>query len=227
MRISKICFICSIITVSLSAYSNSEIDSLLDDAKQAFVENKNVYGLFLIDEAGKIAERNKDYKSCQNIGEMCSNLPVESKRNERAKIILKKGADFALAEGRWYILGDIAKVLQKLGDKEGAISIYDEIFLEVKELKDKEAFITLKAKYAELGDPGRAQLCSRMIKALTISPPPGWRPLGETVRGPKKPPSEEVQSAQRQIEDMQVQKAIEYDTEKEKLKEKKKERRIY
>lgn len=219
--ITYIFFIALIIRGITYSYAIDEVNYLLDNSKKAFAEKKTEEGLLLLDKAAHTAETQKDAKACLKIGLTYAGLPNEFDRKEFAISILKKGAEFAMAEGDTLLLSEYAKTLKNLGEKDTTIQIYDYIFFKAGELKDKDTFSILKQKYEELGDTERAELCAKMIDALTIPPPPDWQPLGESVRGPKTAP-DSSQQYQRALSDQQVQATMDYFREKKKLEEQKK-----
>lgn len=220
MIIRDVVIILIISLLSLYSYAD-EIDSLLNDSVKAFSEKRTEDGFILLDKAAQLAEESKDPKMCLEIGKRYNELPGELERKNFAIAIFEKGAGFAKAQGKWAMLADFALAMQLLGEKDSAIGVYDEIFIKAGELRDVDAFGVLKVRYEELGDPERAELCGKMIDALTIPPPPNWQLLGETVRGPKES-SDVTGQVQRQIADQQVQKTMEYFIEKKKLEEQKK-----
>lgn len=217
----KIILIVFLILFFIPLLHSDEIDSLLVDSSKAFSENKTEEGLILLDKAAQIAESRKNAKACLRVGSAYIDLPSELERKSFAVDILKKGAGFAIEGEKWPMLGDFAMALQHLGEKDSAIEMYDEIFLKAGELRDKETISVLETRYNELGDKERVDICRKMIEALTIPPPPNWKPLGETVRGPKES-TDVTGQVQSQIASQQVQKTMEYFIEKKRLEQQKK-----
>ena len=201
---------------------NNELDSLLSGASKAFKENRIEEGLISLDTASQIAESQKNIKACLEIGLLYKDLPAELERNVFAADILKKGYRFAAEQKKWHILGKFAEALGELGEKDTAVEIYDIIFLQAGKNKDKDTFIALKKKYQKLGDSERVEFCDKMIKALTITPPPGQPVPIQTVRDPKRQPPMQVQQMQRQLSDQEIQQTLEYFREKKQLEHDKK-----
>lgn len=210
--------------INLTSFAFSDvkgINSLLDDSKKAFVENRVEEGLTLLDKAAQIAKDEKDAAMCLKIGLEYLGLPREYERKSFASVILKNGAEFALAQQKWQILAEYAEILQELGEKDTAVEIYDNIFLKAGEMRDKDTVIELKKRYTQLGDAERADICQKMIDALTIAPPQDWQPLGESVRGAKQVDTR-VQQSQGALADQEVQGAMDYFREKKKQEQQKK-----
>lgn len=202
---------------------DTAIKTLLVTANKALEENKTEEALISLDAAVQIAESEKDPQACLEIALLYEKLPAELERKEFAIDILEKGAVFAEQQKKLPLLWEFAGLLMEFGRNDSAIRLYDQLFIEAGQEKDKYDFIALKGQYEKLGDQERVALCDKMIKIISI-PPANWPLVGETIRGPKQTSSPQVQQYNRQLADQEIHQTVEHLQEKRQLEEDKKKR---
>lgn len=227
-----------IFSVSLFAAGETpdtaQVDNALAQGYTAVQKNQDDAAIRSFTEAGSLARRQGDWQGLIDagyglaaLGKTAEALPLFNDAVNAAK---QDGAVPGLI-GAAYALASLPENMNTLGL---AVEALDEAMKMVQATQDAEGAKTLAKAYQDLGRSDKAaqaqSLAARLAQAGgeetrgVTTPPPGWSPVGESIKGPKKVPVE-VQQLNRQSADRDISSKMEYIKRSEELEQRERERR--
>ena len=174
--------------------------SALGDTKKA---------LFLFDKAHKSASARKDWRGFVAVSYAYLSLPEEMKTKKKALSALNVSYKLSYSRKDWRGLFETAKAMLKTGEKNRTREILISSEKIVISSGSKNAANSFAVVAKQMGDKALYEkymtLASEVdTKAVSVTPPPGWKAYGESVAGPKKidPSAQEAMrhSADKEIE---------------------------
>ena len=157
---------------------------------------KGKEGLKACEEALRFSKTGEDWRGCIAVGYGLGSLPKKMKKKSAkeafllAKVIAVKLKDWrgGLKAGEGFL--SLAAAIKD------SIGCFDSAFSICKEQKSLEGVETLKEAFKKAGAISKSRECEEKAKEFKAmyaehkprrtSPPPGWSPVGETVREPKR-----------------------------------------
>lgn len=156
------------------------------------------------DAASKIVSQIKDWHGAVALGYAYASLPKELKTVESATQMWSKAKEWSDEADDWTGLVEAGRGFMSISKNAEAEECFDFAKDIVKELPTEQAIKALTQAYKKLGKEDKANECASFQAQVQQGPPPGWAPtVGESVRGTKTVPTE-VQLAQRESIDRDI-----------------------
>lgn len=206
----------------------SQVDNFLAQAYQAIEKDDTATGEELFNKAAKKAKTIGDWQGLIDAG---YGLAALGKIND-ALSAFQKGASIAKKQNSWqglvaagYALSSLPKEKNLLSQAETAFSDAQAI---AEQTKDVPGIMEVAKAFNAIGNPARGAQAQTVANALNrelggdsrgvkTPPPPGWSPVGKSVRDPNQV-SEESQRLNRASVDKDIDNKMAYIQEQERLK---------
>ena len=186
---------------------------------------KDEEGIKACEDALRFSKTREDWRGCIAVGYGLGSLPEGKKKSARGAFLSAKTIAARLKDWRGCLKAGEGFLSLAAAIKD-SIGCFDSAFSICKEQKSPEGMETLKEAFKKAGAIDKSKECGKKAKEFKAmyaeakprltSPPPGWSPVGETVREPKRI-SLEAQRLNRASTDKDIQAKNEWIKEQEAL----------